>query len=243
MAHEAGSYHLPGDAEPLFDLYEQLYDVSDGLVTPLVGQLLADAGYDAEYSLQTKELHTVPEWFEVMDYTFPELRIKQPALLDVGAAGKGYLVDIIAELIEASGVHGFCINAGGDIRNHNVSSRLSRIGLEHPRTIEQVIGIADIPTGSICGSAGNRRTWNGFTHIMNPRTKQPPTNVLATWVSADTALVADGLATALFFVKASKLRERFTFAYAIIREDLSLEYSNDFPAQFFSEATKGDMNT
>lgn len=235
MAKEAGKYKLPGDAEVLFDLYEKLYKLSNGLMTPLIGQLLSDAGYDSDYSLKPGKLGLTPKWDKAIDYQFPYLLVKEPVLIDVGAAGKGYLVDIIAELIQENGIKQFCINAGGDILNRNVSSDLSRVGLEHPLQLDEVIGIADVVNKSICGSAPNRRTWSNFSHIINPSTKESPKDLLATWVIADTTILADGLATALFFIEPSKLQLYYNFEYAIVKNDLSLLKSANFPAEFFTK--------
>src|SRR5690348_10121080 len=46
MAREAGEYTLPEDADKMLALYRKMYDVTGGLVTPLIGQVLVDAGYD-----------------------------------------------------------------------------------------------------------------------------------------------------------------------------------------------------
>ena len=51
MSQKAGQYSLPDDAEPLFSLYKKLYDSTNGLFTPLIGQLLVESGYDEKYSL------------------------------------------------------------------------------------------------------------------------------------------------------------------------------------------------
>lgn len=47
-------YIFPEDAEGLFALYRNMYDATGGLVTPLIGQVISDAGYDAVYSLKPK---------------------------------------------------------------------------------------------------------------------------------------------------------------------------------------------
>jgi thiamine biosynthesis lipoprotein len=231
------------DAKILFDLYQDMYKLSHGLMTPLVGQLLSDAGYDANYSLKPKRLSQVVTWEEALSYNFPDITIKCPALIDLGAAGKGYLVDIIGNLIEGYGVTKFCVNAGGDILNRNVSDNLSRIGLEHPLQSDEVIGIAQVENKSICGSAGNRRAWANFNHIINPKTKQSPNHILAIWVVADTTIVADALATALYFVDAKKLAQHYDFSYALVKNDLSLDKSDDFPASFFTEQKEAGQIT
>ncbi|HSX00018.1 MAG TPA: FAD:protein FMN transferase [Patescibacteria group bacterium] len=233
MTEKTGTYQLPDDAKPLFDLYEQLYERTGGAVTPLIGQALSDAGYDAQYSFIPKRMHPTPTWDQALVYAFPTLTIKRPVLLDVGAAGKGYLVDIIADIIEASGITEFCVNAGGDMTQRG--SQAETVGLEHPGNSEQVIGVATLQNRSLCGSAGNRRTWDGYHHILHPRSHLSPQAVRAVWVVAESTLLADGLTTALFFTEARLLHKWYNFEYAMVMEDYSLTHSAGFPAEFFTE--------
>jgi thiamine biosynthesis lipoprotein len=234
MAKQAGDYELPPDARPLFDMYEQLYKISGGLMTPLIGSVLEQAGYDAAYSLQPKQLNQAPSWDETLVYDFPRLLVKRPALLDLGAAGKGYLVDIVGDLLRARGFESFCIDAGGDSLQRGMPEAENKIGLEHPDDPTQVIGIATVNNQSLCGSAGNRRAWGNFHHIINPRTLSSPRRLAAVWVTADNALLADTLSTALFFVSPEILQKHYAFEYAIMQADNSLRYSTAFPAVFFS---------
>lgn len=234
LSRNAGIYPMPDDAQPLFDFYQQLYRLSGGAFTPLIGQTLADAGYDAAYSLrQSKHLQTPPPWPDALDYDFPRLRLHAPALLDFGAAGKGYLVDIIGELLGGSGVDSFCVNAGGDILTHNFGPDF-KVGLEHPGAPGKIIGTLPLADQSLCGSSGNRRAWGKFHHIINPHTLQSPRRIAAVWVKADQALIADGLATALFFMPARDLATCYSFEYALLYSDLSLEHSTGFDADFFT---------
>lgn len=234
MSRRAGTFELPPDAEPIMSLYHRLYELTHGAVTPLIGQVLVDAGYDADYTLQTREMHVPPGWDEVMEWSAPMLTLKRPALLDFGAAGKGYLIDIVAGVMADFGVRSFCIDAGGDIRQRSEGGEPLRVGLEHPANAEQVIGVATILNQSICGSAGNRRTWGNFHHIINPHTLSSPRDILAVWVVAETTLRADALATCLFFVPPNDLEDAFDFEYLLIRPDYSIEKSADFPAELFT---------
>ncbi len=233
MSQKKGNYQLPPDAMPLLTLYQQLYQLTDGAVTPLIGDVLSQAGYDAEYSLTPRTLHHPDRWEAVLAYTTPTLRIKKHALLDFGAAGKGYLTDIIGELMQKHGVQNFCIDASGDILYKNKAHTPLRIGLEHPENPKQAIAVAQITGGSLCGSAGNRRKWNGFHHIINPHTLTSPTNIAAIWVTAKTALLADALTTCLFFTNPEKLQKYFDFDYVILNADYTLKKSQDFPGEFF----------
>jgi FAD:protein FMN transferase len=234
MAREAGAYELPPDARPLLDLYQEIYALTDGAVTPLVGQLLSDAGYDAQYSLRPGQLRRSPRWEDTLEYAWPRLVLRQPALMDVGAAGKGYLVDVVAAVLREHNVRAFCVDAGGDMTYQNPAGGVLRVGLEHPTAADQAIGVAELAPGhSLCGSAGNRRAWGTFHHIIDPRTLDSPKHLHAMWVVAPTTLLADMLATCLFFVSPERLK-RYTFEYALVRDDFSLEHSAHFPATFFT---------
>ncbi len=234
MARRAEEFDLPADAKPMLDLYRRLYDLTNGAMTPLIGQLLSDAGYDAEYSLQPGRLKTPPRWEDALEYTYPKLRLRQPALLDFGALGKGYLIDLIGELLEARGVRSYCIDAGGDIRERDPSGAELRVGLEDPADASKAIGVAGIANRSICGSAGNRRAWSRFHHIMDPRTLESPRHLAAVWAVAGTTLLADAMATALYFTAPEALLPHFDFDYLLLFPDRSVRKSPGFPGEIFT---------
>ncbi len=236
MSREAGTYPLPADGRSMFDLYQRIYHETNGAVTPLIGSLLVEAGYDAKYSLIPGELHHPSKWEDILDYKFPLLTLKQPALLDVGALGKGELIDIVGRLIEDAGCRSFCVNAGGDIFYRSATDQPLRVGLEHPQNFSQVIGVAEVRNQSLCGSAGNRRAWGEFHHIMNPHTLSSPKHILSVWTVAETTLLADAMATCLFFVPASKLLQQHLFEYVILYPDFSVEYSKGWPGEMFVSA-------
>jgi len=232
MAKEAGDYLLPPDGPALFLLYERVYAITKGKVTPLIGSVMEEAGYDKAYSLTPREVHTAPRWEDALKFDGQILTLKQPALLDVGAAGKGYLIDLVGAVLTKEGHTIFTIDAGGDIIHRDKEAML-RVGLEHPLDITKVIGVVELGNESICGSAGNRRTWDRFTHIIDPNTLTSPTEILATWVVAESTLLADMLATCLFFVPASELVSQFTFQYVVLHKDFSIEHSPTLRAEFY----------
>jgi thiamine biosynthesis lipoprotein len=235
LSQETGSFILPDDAQPMFDLYADLYKITGGLVTPLIGQTLSDAGYDADYSLRPKNPAPAPKWEDVLEYSFPKLTMLQPALLDFGAAGKGYLVDLVSAVMEKHDITSYLINGSGDMCMRGDTPM--DIGLEHPDQPNTYIGMAHLLNSSLCGSAGNRRAWGSGTdkyhHIMNPTTATSPHHIKAVWVTADTTILADALTTALFFVPPAALAKHYSFEYAIISQDYSLEHSLEFPADFY----------
>ena len=233
MSRRAGRYELPADGYKLLSFYERLYKSTDGKITPLIGQTITDAGYDAKYSFQTSELHTPPKWEDVITYDQQEIYIKKPALLDFSAAGKGYIVDIVGELLRSAGLHSFIINAGGDLLHCSVDGEPISVGLENPSDTLEAIGIAKLSNQSLCASSGSKRKWGTYHHIIDPDSLQSPIEIISTWVVADDTMMADGIATALFFTNPEVLRKHFNFSYAILYKDMTLLQSKDFPATVF----------
>ena len=235
IAKKAGTYRLSDDAEPMLDLYRKLYDATGGKVTPLIGKVLVDAGYDSSYSLQpASKINPAEKWDDVMKYDPPDLIVNRPVQLDFGAAGKGYAVDIVAEMIEKCGLKSYSVNAGGDIAYQDADHKPFVIGLEDPDDIKKIVGTVELKEGAIAGSAGNRRTWDRFHHIIDPDKAESPKHIKALWVTADSVMLADGLATALFFVEPQKLADGFKFECAILYADRSAMVSSSFPGKLFS---------
>ncbi len=234
MSRTSGRYELPADAPILFQLYKKLYDLSEGAFTPLVGSVLEQAGYDAEYSLQEKpEKTTTKSWEECLQLTDTDITLLMPALLDFGAGGKGYLVDLVVEILKEFGLEEFCVDAGGDMMYCTPTSSSIRVGLENPLHTGQVIGVLELHNASICSSAGNRRRWGEHHHIIDPHTQQSPKRIVGTWVTAQNALEADSLATALFLTSPEELEDHFLFEYLIMYDDSSVRKSRGFSGQLF----------
>jgi len=235
MALNAGTYDLPVDGYRLLEFYDRLYQATGGKITPLIGQAIADAGYDAKYSLQPKDMKPAPHWKDIISYDEQTISLQQPALLDFGAAGKGYLVDLVGGLLADAGNQDFTIDASGDILHHSGGGGVMKVGMENPNDTSEAIGIVELANQSLCASAGTRRQWDRFTHIIDPEKLESPREVLATWVVADDAMSADGLATALYFTEPGQLQKAFDFSWAVLNNDMSLEYAKDFPAQIFTQ--------
>lgn len=231
MAIHPGVYPMPDDGLSLFSLYEKLYNVSDGKFTPLIGSLLTQAGYDKDYSLVPKEMTPVLRWEDVLSYDAQNITLSSPTFLDFGAGGKGYLIDIIGDILSKHDIHTFCIDGSGDILTR--SDTKLRVGLEHPNNDNQIIGVVEIQNESICGSSGNRRKWDRFHHILNPHTRLSPVDILSTWVIAKDTVTADALATCLFLTKPETLLTEFEFEYLLLNANYTINKSAGFHAELY----------
>jgi thiamine biosynthesis lipoprotein len=235
LSRVAQTVDLPDDAQELFDLYRVLYEATGGSLSPLVGDTLNHLGYDASYRLTALpgSPGPVPPFEDVFSLEGTTLTTYRPVTVDIGALGKGYLVDIVAGLLDDHGVDDYTIDASGDLRHRGKTAE--RVGLENPRDADRLLGVATVSNRSLAASATNRRTWgDGLHHIVDALTGLPTRSVEATFVIADTAAMADGLATALFMVSPEDLRHVCEFDWVIMSSDGTLRASPTFPGEVFS---------
>ena len=233
IAESPRRFAFRAEDAPLFDLYGRLYALTDGAVDPLVGRDLERLGYDRSYSLRPRPRTSGeerPRWTRDVRRDGATLDTVRPVILDIGAAGKGWLVDRLAALLAQEGYGSYLIDAGGDMR-HAVAAPV-RVGLEHPAEAGTVIGIVELRGRALCASAVNRRAWgDGVHHVLDARTGEPTRDVVATWTLAESTALADGLATAPFFTSGTQLAEALDFQF--VRMFGAVEHSIDFPGTIF----------
>lgn len=232
MSQRSGVWALPYEADRLLSAYDEMHEATGGAVNPLIGRRLSDLGYDAGYSLRSVDsVMPIPDWDSVTwDGEF--LTTSEPVLLDVGALGKGLLVDLVEQTIGAW-TRQFSIDASGDIY-HNMDEPL-RVALEDPRDATRAIGVAELGSEmALCASATNRRAWGqGLHHVIDARTGRPTHDVIATWVVApQSCMYADGLATAYFFAEEA-LADEYPHAFVRMFADGRVEWSPNFPGELF----------
>lgn len=234
IAAEPGIWRFPSEAPALFALYRRLYEATHGAMSPLVGRTLETLGYDRAYSLRPSATPAaVPAWDDAVAWDGEALTTVRPVVLDVGAAGKGYLVDLLTELLVEAGHDDLIVDGSGDLRH--AGPEAMRVGLEHPLDATKAIGIARVANGAICSSATNRRAWGtGIHHVIDATTGLPTSRVIATWAIAATALEADGLATALFFTDPARLAAEFDFQYVRMLASGGVEFSPDLEGELFT---------
>lgn len=193
-----GAVPAPHDTDAMLSLLGEASDATGGAVDPLVGASLEALGYDARYTLRGGDpVATHGDWRTRVAWDSRELRLDGPGVIDVGALGKGRLVDLVhARLREAVGGD-IVVDASGDMR---VSGAPVLVGLEHPHDPARAIGVWTIRDQALAASAVTRRAWgDGLHHVLDARTGMPVRRVIATWAIAGTAMTADAVATALFF--------------------------------------------
>ncbi|WP_449415891.1 FAD:protein FMN transferase [Ochrobactrum teleogrylli] len=237
-ASDGGRFQFTDDAPNLFELYDRLHVATAGAVDPLIGRDLELLGYDPLYSLKHDPIaiarysHERPRWTADVQRQGAIVITQRPLVIDVGAAGKGYLVDIVAGLLQGAGIDAYVVDGSGDLI-HAGSEPLA-VGLEHPADQTLAIGVAQLKERALCASASNRRAWGPFHHVVDGRTGIPVRDVIATWVIADDAMTADGLATALFFTAPERLTAFSDFSFVRMFADGRAEISPNFEGELFT---------
>lgn len=126
-------------------------------------------------------------------------------MLDLGAVGKGYSGDLIAEMLRENGVRSALLNLGGNIQAVGSKPDGSdwRIGLQDPAGdgiagVLQLSDLAAVTSGAyeryFIGEDGKR-----YGHIIDPATGHPVENgLLSVTVIAGEGKLCDALSTSLF---------------------------------------------
>jgi len=241
----SGSTPAPADAGAMLDAFEALADATGGAVNPLVGASLDSLGYDAAYTLRDRGVRAAPaEWRDLLTWHDGVLALAAPAIIDVGALGKGRLVDLVLDVVAAAVPGDAVVDAGGDLATRGGPHR---IGLEHPFDPRRAIGVWEVQDAALCASATNRRSWPSATggtlhHVLDARTGRPVRTYAATWAVAADAMTADAVATALFFDGGPRLASEWGVEWVRMTTDGRVEWSPGCRAELFV-AVEGGTRT
>ena len=232
-AEYGGDFEFPTWAEPLFVLYDEFYAATHGAFDACVGADLLALGYDNSVQFVPESAASASDdsdswanyrralpvkWGDISrDDGSITLHANQPVQLDFGAAGKGYFVDLVTQIIkdelggEMSADCDFLVNAGGDMRAcFSDEDYQIKVALENPFDAMQAVGVASIASGALCASSAARRRWkvdassldtdafesNAFetnliaTHLINALDGVPSQKLTASWVYIPTKTCA-----------------------------------------------------
>ncbi len=229
IARTPGRHRLPADAGPMLALYAELYAATQGRLSPLVGGALGAAGFGPRLP---GAADAIPAWEDALAWDGEHLDTASPVVLDVGAAGKGHLVDIVSRMLAEAGLVRHVVDGSGDLRIRDVPMR---IALEHPADPTKAIGVAELSEGALSASAGNRRRLaDGRHHILDAITGLPVRDAIASWTVAADELTADGAATALLVGVDEDWLARRGVEWVRMLSDGTIQSSRGFPGEVFA---------
>lgn len=122
--------------------------------------------------------------------------------VDVGGIGKGYALDRARERLRRHGVRSAWLDLGGQIATvgRPPDGARWRIGIRHPRRAGALLGVVEIGEASVSTSGdemqfavADGRRWS---HVIDPRTGVPVTDMASVTVIGASATMVDALSTA-----------------------------------------------
>ena len=216
--------HPPEEMLRMLAFARDMQKLTDGVFNISVGGELVRRGYG-----KTGQGSISASFWDEVKLTPEEIRIPGEISLDFGGFGKGWLIDRLGELVASEGTPHFIINGGGDILVR--SPEPIEFALEHPVDASRQIGSTRIQQGALAVSSSIKRSWQSGGqrqhHIIDPRTGKPSeSDVVSSYIRADSALVADVCATVLLI--APGLEERMSSAHPHLKAILIRHDQLDF---------------
>ena len=66
IAKKSGRFSVPKEFTELLETYKTFFELTNGIVNPLIGNTISDLGYDAKYSLKKKDaIRETPNFLKV----------------------------------------------------------------------------------------------------------------------------------------------------------------------------------
>ena len=141
----------------------------------------------------------------ILDKTNQTVFLKLKGMkIGFGAIGKGYAADVAKNLLISKGVVAGIINASGDMNTWGKQPNGDdwTIAITNPLNKNISFAIFPISNKAVVTSGDYEKfvTFNGirYSHIIDPRTGYPATDIISATVFAPKAELADALATSIF---------------------------------------------
>jgi thiamine biosynthesis lipoprotein len=128
---------------------------------------------------------------------FFDARATSPEFLDPSGLVKGWSVDRAAAILDAAGVRGYAVNAGGDMW---LRGGVWRVGIQHPLERGAVAKVIEATDLAVATSGAYARG----DHVLDPHTRRPPMGVLSVTITGPDLATADAYATAAFAMGADR---------------------------------------
>jgi FAD:protein FMN transferase len=175
----------------LFHMLE-IAQMTDGYFDPTVGKRLTELGYgNRELQIESTK-HTVSYWdYRDIEVVWNVVILHWSIILEFWGVGKWYLIDLIRDMFKI--YPRFLVNFGWDFYGKWVWT----IWLESPFASDEIIGTHILDDGFLACSAWTRRKWGKHHHLIDPKTGESATEVVASYVEWISWILADAYATTL----------------------------------------------
>jgi thiamine biosynthesis lipoprotein len=136
---------------------------------------------------------------------------KKEMKIGFGSIGKGYAADKARKLLQESGIIAGIINAAGDIATWGtqIDGNPWRIGVNNPLETGKTIEILEFSGNSAVTTSGNYEKYveinkKRYSHIINPKTGYPSTELMSVTVIGPNAEMCNGFGTSIMVLGLKK---------------------------------------
>jgi len=171
----------------LLDYAKFCYELSDGMfdiTSGVLGKAWRFDGHTAVPDEVTIEQLLNHVGWQKLNWSRPQLILREGMQIDLGGIGKEYAVDRVAGLVQAQTDCSVLINFGGDLFSTRArqAGKAWQIGIEQPdydKLHKQAVAnkLIEITTGGLATSGDARRhiikDGKRYGHILNPKTGWP----------------------------------------------------------------------
>ncbi|MDD2537030.1 MAG: FAD:protein FMN transferase [Candidatus Absconditabacteria bacterium] len=179
---------LDEELRTLLELAKTVSKRSKGYFDITISPLLENAGYGIHKTPMPEQ-----RGYQNIKLTENKVILENNSNIELGAIGKGYMVDKIYKKLDPL-FENFIINFGGDIKVKGSHTLL----LEDPLNPQKSIGNIQLTNHAIASSSGQKRKLKNGHHLINPKTKRSQNDKLSIFVTHPLATFADVFSTALF---------------------------------------------
>jgi len=198
----------------LLQASEAIYFQTSGFFDPGIGRLIDLWGFGAEGGRtsvpQRDDVSAAFQNSSIKYLEFGEGRVKKTRdiHLNLSAIAKGYAVDEVARLIEATGVKDFLLEIGGEVYASGTNDGDEwTVGVERPDNKAPIPIALNNASVATSGNYRNYFIWEGekYMHIFDPKSGLPANNDLASVsVIHPRSALADAYATAMMAMGSEK---------------------------------------
>ena len=150
--------------------------------------------------------------------------------IDLGGIGKGYASERCIRVFQEYGITSAYVSIGGNVSTlgNKPDGSFWSVGIKHPRYEDCLIGAVKVSGKSVVTSGDYERYFidrkgNRWHHILNPTIGYPAhSGLISVSVVAESAMIADGLSTAIFVAGINKglgYLAKFQGAEAVLVDD------------------------
>ena len=242
---------------------EEMYEFTGGAFNPAVYNLVKLWGFspdnEGKYSVSRKEpeqkdideckkylnFASVTLDSENMTVTKPDSQMQ----IDLGGIAKGYLSDLIADMLKSSCTDAFLTLMSNTyaLGENKAENRSFRVAITDPRKINEQCFFVDVTNKSVVTSGDYERYYyyggKRYCHIIDPITGKPADNgIISVTVVGESGARGDAIATACFGLKpkaAVNLIEKANCSAIIVTSDYNFYFVGDADFKVTAEEITG----